>query len=164
MSEEPRALTADECRDRFIEHVWSLVRYCESETRHPDVREKLELLAFSILAAIDGAGNIPAFDLIPSPHVSDAEFHRSRGENWWPEGVDIAGALHELFHRVEVPPVSSPTAVIFKGTEERYAEYALVATEGVHLRIIDDTPNRPHLQKMSDKARSVIERLFRRAR
>jgi hypothetical protein len=94
----PRALTAEEVRARFLDLVHSYVRYWDQEVEGQDTRERLEGLAFSILVILDGGSvSLPAFAVTPAPHPSDEEFHRSRGEDWFPEGVDIAGDLHHEF-------------------------------------------------------------------
>lgn len=84
--------------------MWSLVHYWHAQGHHrPDgLRGALEGLAFSLLAAIDGANaSLPAFILAPHPHEDDAAYCRRIGENWFPSGdrseYDIAGALHERF-------------------------------------------------------------------
>ncbi|RJQ27093.1 hypothetical protein C4577_02105 [Candidatus Parcubacteria bacterium] len=92
-----RELTEQECRDLFLEKVRSYVEYWENESRTPDLRGKLEGLAFSMMAIIDGcADGLPGFSLTPCPHPQDKEFHQEHNENWWPESdCDIGGTLHE---------------------------------------------------------------------
>jgi hypothetical protein len=104
MSDRPRQLTTEEVRDRFLAHVRSMVAYWERvEVRPLTTRERLDGLAFSILAALDGASEMPGFIVAPCPHPSDRAFHESEGDNWYPEnrsGVvecDIAGSLHERY-------------------------------------------------------------------
>lgn len=103
----PRAYTNDEVRDALIQHVWALVRHW-SNTRLEGAdlldpcRARVEGIAFSILATLDGsAGGLPGFVVAPSPHSSDEEDRRSEGENWFPStpeiATDIAGSLHEIF-------------------------------------------------------------------
>ena len=99
MSEEPRALTANEVRDAFLMQVAHIVDYWENESRAGSVRARLEGVAFSILVALDGsAAALPGFRVSPDPHESDEAFRKERGENWYPNDVDIAGALHEGLH------------------------------------------------------------------
>lgn len=87
-------MTAKECEVEFIEHVRLMVRWWLNESRAQTHKEKLEGLAHSILAAIDGsAASLPAFKLIPSPHPSDKDYNAKQGDDWWPEGRDIAGRL-----------------------------------------------------------------------
>lgn len=101
----PRVLTQEEVREKFIRHVWELIRYWSSEDRQPSIDGKLSGLAFSILVMIDGgSAGLCSFSLCPSPHADDKEYHRERGENWWPtdeDRVDIGGSLHELFYKYE---------------------------------------------------------------
>lgn len=101
---EPRAWTEEECRDMFLRHVAVLVRYWHDlpapATR--TVLDRMNGLAFSILSTIDGSSmEVPAFALTPAPHPDDAGYHRINGDNWWPDDVDIAGGLHEVWHRFQ---------------------------------------------------------------
>ena len=100
---EPREYTEEEVREQFLDNIRAYVKYWD---KLPDMstRERLEGLAFSILAAIDGAtAELPAFILAPLPHEEDKEYLRNRGKNWYPENrqagvkADIARGLHELF-------------------------------------------------------------------
>lgn len=101
----PRVWTEDEVRDKFLQHVAVMTRYWERESRVTTAREKLEGLAFSILAALDGSSAaIPGFVVAPAPHKDDRAFHIGEGENYYPKApkveCDIAGGLHELIHKV----------------------------------------------------------------
>jgi hypothetical protein len=92
---DPREMTPEECRAIFLAHVRLLVEVWASETRAKTDYDKLEGLAHSILAAIDGcAMGLPAFELVPSPHPDDKQWHADQGEDWWPTDIDIAGDLH----------------------------------------------------------------------
>ena len=97
----PRAYTAEEVRQQFIDHVRALSRYWATLPGNKTPQERCDGLAFSILVAIDGgAMALPAFDLAPAPYPDDEEFHRSHGENWYEAGMVINDCqLHELFCR-----------------------------------------------------------------
>ena len=108
VSQEARVYTEDEIREKFLKHIWLLIQYWECLSKREDVREKLEGLAFSILSMIDGSTyELPAFVLAPMPHPEDKAYHQQRNENWFPQNheadinCDIAGGLHELFHRYD---------------------------------------------------------------
>lgn len=97
---EPRAYTADEVRDKLLDHVRALARYwAASPDKSP--LERCEGVAFSILALLDGSHcGIPGFDLYPSQHPDDKAYHAARGENWYDEDVLVNDCqLHELFYR-----------------------------------------------------------------
>lgn len=103
---EPRAYTEAEVREQFLIQVRTLVRYWAGEHTLSNVPktynafQRCDGVAFSILALIDGADlDLPAFSLMPLPHEDDAEYRRSRGENWYPGDVDISGALHDGLSR-----------------------------------------------------------------
>ena len=101
-----KELTKKEVRENFGSHAAYLTKYWENESRAKTSKEKLEGLAFSLLAALDGScGAIPSFMVIPMPHKDDKKYCIQHGENYYPEskinplkGCDIAGSLHEIFH------------------------------------------------------------------
>jgi hypothetical protein len=100
MASRGRAYTTEEVRERFLRYIWETVEYWEEYGT--DTREKLEGLAFSILATLDGSTlAFPPFIVAPFPHPDDKQCHRDAGERWFPETravpTDIAGSLHELF-------------------------------------------------------------------
>ncbi len=108
----PRELTADEVRDRFLDHARAMVRFWSDPDlrQNPledrtDIERRVSGAVFSILVALDGAlGDLPGFIVAPRPHPDDREFLRGEGENWFPENhdaavkADIAGELHDLFY------------------------------------------------------------------
>lgn len=102
MTDQPRAYTEAEVREQFLAQVRTLVRYWAGEHPLSNVPEnytafqRCDGVAFSILAVIDGGDlSLPAFSLIPSPHPEDADYCREHGQNWYPDDVDIRGALHD---------------------------------------------------------------------
>lgn len=96
---EPRAWTEEEARNKFLDYVWTMIRYWEKEDRTPDVSGKLEGLAFSILSAIDGESSVlRGFRLTVSPHPDDEQYHRGNGDNWYTDGLELQW-LHEHFHQ-----------------------------------------------------------------
>lgn len=97
---EPREYTVEECREMFLKHVWSLVDYWE--TQGSDSRAKLSGVVFSLLATLDGCSiGVPGFEVCPNPHESDMDYRKKRGIDWWPVDIDIAGGLHEEFHKYD---------------------------------------------------------------
>ena len=115
-----RPLTEDEARERFLAHVWVMIRFWQNESRVQDVQGKLEGLAFSIMSSLDGSsGGLPRFIVAPSPHKDDKNFCAKEGIDWWkaegddrnrhlywpenkPATCDISGCLHEQFQAVGV--------------------------------------------------------------
>lgn len=63
-----------------------------------EIRYRMEGMLFTILVLFDGGhGLMPAFDITPSPHETDAEYHREQGENWWDTKVINNAQLHEIY-------------------------------------------------------------------
>ena len=86
----------------FLDQVRVLVNYW-TNSNDGDVKNKVEGVAFSILSAIDGSGELPGFMLAPRPHESDKEYYIENCENYFPTAPDvdsdIAGSLHEEFYK-----------------------------------------------------------------
>jgi len=103
--------TEDEVRQAFLEHVWQTIDYWDGaydqKVAQYACREKLEGLAFSLLAMLDGcSADLPGFIVAPCPHPDDKAYLQGEGENWYPENhdtdiaCDIGGGLHDIFHTV----------------------------------------------------------------
>lgn len=119
---EPRARTAEEIRDDFMDTCRHLVDFWASpRTRKfpagpgtiPDwvieaiLRDRLSGLLHSFLCIFDGvSGGWPAFDIVASPHPDDKEYHRDEGEDWIEPGTVINDTmLHELLYRRDLPGI-----------------------------------------------------------
>jgi hypothetical protein len=110
LGHNPRVLTVEESRARFLDHILTMLHYWETESRVPDLHGKMEGFAFSMLVMLDGgSGDMPGFIVAPQGTKADQKFHKSIGEDWWPyvsKGVeakiksDIAGGLHDEFGKV----------------------------------------------------------------
>lgn len=100
---ERHEYSTDELRDQFLQHLWSLIYYWNQQS-HLLPREQLEGLTHSILVALDGESDLPAFIVAPNPHPQDKKFAQETGGNWYPtndeENVrgNISGTLHEVFY------------------------------------------------------------------
>lgn len=100
----PAPYTEDEIRERFLDQVWILARYWagldgSNVPANSNPLDRITGFAHSLLAMIDGCSmDMPAFELRAYPHPDDKAFHIREGERWFPEGVDIAGGLHELLY------------------------------------------------------------------
>lgn len=99
--------TEDEVRDEFIAHVRMLVDYW-SNVKERDCKGKLDGLAFSILAAIDGeSADVPGYILAPLTHEDDKQFHIDNRTDYYPENdysnikCDISGDLHNQFYKTK---------------------------------------------------------------
>lgn len=111
MSSEPRAFTAEECRNMMFAHMATCLVYWRdlpADRLHAgahgqsDLHERMEGFLFSLLVMFDGGtGNVPAFDISPAPHPDDEAYCRDTlGENWWPDGTVVNDTqMHEIFPR-----------------------------------------------------------------
>lgn len=105
---EPRQWTEKEIREKFLRQVAGMSEYWAKlqpvDGTPKTVQERLDGLAFSILAMLDGCNiGIPGFIVAPAPHDDDKEYCINEGENWFPQQADlcdIGGGLHELYHKV----------------------------------------------------------------
>lgn len=102
-----REYTTEEIREQFLDHIRAMVNYWDSIPKET-TKEKLDGLAFSILAALDGSSaGLPGFIVAPLPHQDDKQYNIENDENYYPENDeienqikgDIAGLLHELFYK-----------------------------------------------------------------
>lgn len=66
-----------------MEHCRGLVDEW-SKVKDRDDKGRLMGLLHSFLVVLDGESQLPAFKLIASPHPSDKDYHKDRGEDWWP--------------------------------------------------------------------------------
>ena len=105
----PHQYTQEEVRDLFLKKAKNIAVYWAMEPSTPDVLDKIEGAFHSLFATLDGCScDLPGFAVVPVCHESDEDWHRSRGENWFPRQdedllvCDIGGCLHEYWHRVEL--------------------------------------------------------------
>lgn len=96
-----RPYTEEEVREQFLDHIKNMINYWENEDRAKTSREKLEGLAFSFLTMLDGcAGDMPAFEVKAIGSEENIAYFKENNENYYPiNGDDIAGSLHEHFHK-----------------------------------------------------------------
>ena len=101
---EPRAITADELRDKVLRHMKHMAKYWATVEGEPrTVQDRIEGALFSTLAMLDGAGiGLPAFDLVAKPHADDKQYHIEQGEDWIEDGTTISDALHEHWRAAAV--------------------------------------------------------------
>lgn len=105
--EKPREKTKEEVQEEFLNHIRNMVDYWD-ELPQKSSKERLEGLAFSILAMLDGSAiELPAFIVAPLPCEEDKEFCIEEGRNYFPQNhkiedkinCDIAGSLHDLWSK-----------------------------------------------------------------
>lgn len=100
-----REYTKEEVRELFLKQVKQSVDFWVTADVNK-LRDRLDGVAFSIMNIIDGTSSLPSFILAPAPHEDDKESCIQDDVNWFPENnntnvnCDIAGSLHELYHKV----------------------------------------------------------------
>jgi hypothetical protein len=107
--DKPREYTMEEVREIFLNHVNNMVHFWNDQDEGNQL-DRLNGLAFSILAALDGASMaVPYFIVAPNAYSGDKNYHKERGENWFPPNDDakvrcsISGCLHEIFCNKDKP-------------------------------------------------------------
>lgn len=97
---KPRAKTAEEAREEFLNYIREIARYW-AELPGKSAQERCDGLAFSILNIFDGTTmGLPAMDISLAPHEDDKEYHRNNGDNWYQPGMVINDCmLHEMYYR-----------------------------------------------------------------
>jgi len=115
MNRQPKQISREEARYLFLEHITSLVKYWDQESRRASSREKLEGLAFSFLSALDGcAAGLPGYLLIPMQTEEDLAYAKEQGYDYNPlppekaDEADIGGSLHEEFHKYMQKEIKRP--------------------------------------------------------
>lgn len=95
---QPRAKTAEEVREEFLEYIHGVSKYW-AEQENLTHQERCDGLAFSILNIFDGTTALPAMDIRLAPHPDDKDFHETQGEDWYePEMFINDCMLHELWY------------------------------------------------------------------
>ncbi len=99
--------TEDEIRTEFLNRIRAYVTEWDSNPLRTS-KEKLNGLAFSILAMLDGVDPlICGFIVAPSTHEDDKQYNIDNGDDYYPQNhesdvkCDIAGGLHDLFYQKE---------------------------------------------------------------
>jgi hypothetical protein len=99
---EPRTFTPEETREILLQHIRSAIDFwdrCPIDPMGPRTqKERLEGLAFSILALLDGKAGVvlPAFEICPVPHKGDNKYRKGKGENWF--SSEAIGPLSHAFN------------------------------------------------------------------
>lgn len=104
MSEQPRALTAAELRDEFMESCRGLADHWARPGNSPDASwpERMRGLLHSILVIFDGCSDgLPAFDITARSNSTEQEFCRDNDENWVEDGtvINTSASLHDMLYQ-----------------------------------------------------------------
>lgn len=101
----PKEKKMEEVREEFLEHVRDMVDYWHDVPNKTE-KEKLNGLAFSIMAALDGCSvDIPGFIVAPLPHETAKQYHMDNEEDYYPENhnsevnCNISGELHDHYYK-----------------------------------------------------------------
>lgn len=92
-----RQYTDEEVKENFERAIRDIVRYWSVQ---PGTKAQIaEGVTHTILALLDGShGEMPRFAVVPNPNLVDKDYHKRRGENWFPRNRsefkhDISGQL-----------------------------------------------------------------------
>lgn len=86
---EPRAMTPDEVRQRFLAQVRDAVRYWEARPGL-SAHDRCEGVAHTVLAILDGSmEGLPSADIVFRPRPEDKPYLQGEGENWIEDGTVI---------------------------------------------------------------------------
>ena len=105
---KPREYTTNEIREMFLDQVRGNIEYwnkVELKPENDNQKYRIEGAIFSTLVLLDGGTNLSGWIVAPCPHPEDKQFHIDNQSNYFPENHDveikgdIAGCLHELFHK-----------------------------------------------------------------
>jgi hypothetical protein len=105
--EKPRAYTKQEVRLMLIDHFKELAKHwaiSSIKEKKYTIQDRLDGLLHSILSTLDGESlELPAIDLVLSPHEDDKQFHIQEGENYFEPGMVINDdiCLHEMLYITE---------------------------------------------------------------
>lgn len=117
-----RQLTTDEVRERLLDHFHMIVKYWASVEGPKSLEDRMNGLAFSMLAALDGtSADLPAFIVAPYPHQSDKAFRKKNKEDWYPENnavwkkiqSDVGGCLHERWYKEKSAVLAKTDAILW---------------------------------------------------
>lgn len=92
-----KKITRDEARYLLLKHLAGLVDYWEKESRAETVRERMEGLLFSVLAALDGSAvGLPGYKIIPI--ADDNQWLKDNGVDYY-AAEDIGSGMHSEIYK-----------------------------------------------------------------
>ena len=102
-TEEPRAITPDELRERMFGHMRAMSQHwatVDAPNGPKTTQDRIEGAMFSVLTMLDGCtDSMPAMDLVAKPHPDDKQYHIGNGENWIEDETRISDMLHDHWHK-----------------------------------------------------------------
>lgn len=99
--DKPRAHTADEATELYLQHIAAIAAYWANQTDQ-SILARCNGVAFSILTLFDGDTMLPSCDITVAPHPDDEQFLRDEGENWFIAGQVLNDEpLHEIWYKFE---------------------------------------------------------------
>jgi hypothetical protein len=89
----PRQHTKGEMIERLLDHLLDTAEYWANADLYDEkdlspnekLQHRIHGAIFSTLVALDGGStSLPAFHIVPDPHITDPEYLKEQGLNWWP--------------------------------------------------------------------------------
>lgn len=104
LSDMSREITKEEAIHHLLSTVAAAAREWGTYPTHTQY-SAVQGMAFSFLTILDGSNiGIPAFNLHPSPHPDDKQYHQNNGDNWWgTDAINDEVSLHDLWKKFELP-------------------------------------------------------------
>lgn len=95
----PRPYTEEEARAMFLDHVRGVIKYWAQLDTSRSIEERISGAVFSTLVALDGeAMELPGYEVRPLNDAGNTAWAKANGMNWYDEGCDIGGSLHDQLH------------------------------------------------------------------
>lgn len=105
----PREYTADEVQESFLAHLREVISCWANLEGEHSVEDRVSGAVFSTLVTLDGgSGDQPGYTVSPSTDPGNVAWARANGMNWYAEGCDIGGGLHELLAYKSKSKASEP--------------------------------------------------------
>lgn len=94
-----KSKSVEQVRGEFIDQVKVIASYWARLPNKTEM-ERCDGVAFSILNILDGCSNMPAFDLLVSPHEDDKQFNIDEGEDYYEPKMMINDCmLHDAYFK-----------------------------------------------------------------
>jgi hypothetical protein len=109
----PRAYTSEEVTEQLMESIAHSIHYWQTNPACGSMERRVSGVVHSVLSILDGRTiPLPAFDLVPAPHVEDKSSCIEDGENYYDRKAVISTDLTSLLYPTlrELYPETTPVS------------------------------------------------------